>query len=49
MRVRDEKMIRGLRRMSTILTSYEIVWATLRRAPNRAYFELEDHPAPKVV
>lgn len=49
MRVRDEKMIRGLKRMRTILTSYEIVWATLRKAPKRAYFELEDQPAPKVV
>ncbi|MDA8040821.1 MAG: hypothetical protein MPJ22_00160 [Pirellulales bacterium] len=32
-----------------IVTSYEIVWAILRRAPNRAYFELDDHPLPIVV
>lgn len=31
------------------LTSYEIVWATARRLPNKEYFELEDHPAPIVV
>lgn len=26
-----------------------MVWATLRRAPSSAYFELEDQPAPSVV
>ena len=31
-----------------ILTSYEIVWAILRRAPRREYLELDLHPAPKV-
>lgn len=36
-------------RMSDILTSYEMVCATLRRAPSRAYFELEHHPPKKVV
>lgn len=41
-------MISGVRRISTMLTSYEIVWATPRRAPRRAYFELEDQPAPRV-
>lgn len=30
------------------LTSYEIVWATARRAPIRAYLELEAHPEPRV-
>ena len=45
----DVIMISGVSRISTILTSYEIVWATLRRAPKRAYLEFEDHPAPKVV
>lgn len=32
-----------------ILTSYEIVCATPRNAPIRAYFELEDQPALRVV
>lgn len=27
------------------LTSYDIICATPRTAPNKAYFELEDHPA----
>lgn len=31
-----------------MLTSYEIVCATPRRAPKRAYLELENHPAAKV-
>ena len=30
------------------LTSYEIVWATARRAPTRAYLELEAQPEPKI-
>lgn len=37
-----------LRRMSPRLTSYEIVWATARRAPMRAYFELEAQPEPRI-
>lgn len=45
----EEAMKRGVRRIRVILTSYEIVCATLRRAPRRAYLEFEDHPAPKVV
>lgn len=32
-----------------ILTSYEIVWATPRKAPIREYLELEAHPAEKVA
>lgn len=28
-----------------IVTSYEIVCATLRIAPSREYLEFEDHPA----
>lgn len=31
-----------------ILTSYEIVWATLRKLPNNEYFEFEHHPAINV-
>lgn len=37
-----------LSRMRPRLTSYEIVWATARRAPIRAYFELEAQPEPKI-
>lgn len=40
---RTDKMIKA------IDTSYEIVWAIPRRAPNRAYFEFEHHPAINVV
>lgn len=29
--------------------SYEIVWAMARRAPRRAYLELEAHPAISVT
>lgn len=29
-------------------TSYEIVWATMRYAPSRAYLELEAHPEPRI-
>lgn len=36
------------RRISPRLTSYEIVWATARRAPINAYFELEAQPEPKM-
>merc|ERR1719495_825622 len=43
------RVIRGNMRINTILTSYEIVWATPRRAPNKAYLELEAPPAPNVV
>ncbi len=42
-------IIRGDRRIKAILTSYEIVWAALRSAPNRAYLEFEAHPAIRVV
>ncbi len=39
---RTDKIIRA------IDTSYEIVWATPRNAPNKAYLELEHHPAINV-
>lgn len=42
-------MIKALRRMRDILTSYEMVCATPRRAPNKAYLEFDLHPAKKVV
>lgn len=35
-------------KISPRLTSYEIVCATARRAPIRAYFEFEAHPEPKI-
>ncbi len=38
----------ALRRMSPRLTSYEMVWATARKAPIRAYFELDAQPEPKI-
>jgi hypothetical protein len=37
-----------LNKISDILTSYEIVCATLRSAPNKAYFEFDLHPAINV-
>src|SRR6218665_2994110 len=43
------RITRALRRIRDILTSYEIVWATPRKAPNRAYFEFDLHPAMNVV
>jgi hypothetical protein len=36
-------------RISDILTSYEMVWATPRSAPSRAYLEFEHHPAINVA
>lgn len=40
---------RALNKIRAILTSYEMVCATLRSAPNRAYLEFENHPALSVV
>jgi len=37
-----------LRRISPRLTSYEIVWATARSAPIRAYLELDAQPEPRI-
>lgn len=39
--------IMAFKRMSPRLTSYEMVWATARSAPIRAYFELDAHPDPR--
>lgn len=36
-------------RMIARVTSYEIVWATARRAPIRAYLELEAHPDHRIA
>ena len=46
---KEEITIKADRRMSAILTSYEIVWATLRRDPRRAYFLLDTQPAARTV
>lgn len=42
-------IIMAHRIIKAMATSYEIVWATARRAPIRAYFELDAHPEPRVV
>lgn len=42
-----EKIITD-KRISPRLTSYEIVWATARRAPINAYFEFDAHPDPRI-
>jgi len=42
-------IIKALSRIKDILTSYEIVCATPRRAPNSAYLEFDLHPAINVV
>jgi hypothetical protein len=47
--LKDFMIRREDKRIRVIDTSYEIVWATLRRAPSREYFELDDHPAPRRV
>lgn len=39
---------RKVNRIRVILTSYEIVWATLRSLPRREYLELDVHPAARV-
>lgn len=36
------------RRIRPRLTSYEIVWATARKAPIRAYLEFEAQPEPRI-
>lgn len=46
--VKPPEKIIMVRRMSPRLTSYEIVWATARRAPIRAYFELDAQPEPRI-
>jgi hypothetical protein len=42
-------MIKALSKIKDILTSYEIVCATPRKAPSRAYLEFDLHPAKNVV
>lgn len=48
-RVKPPENTTADKRISPRLTSYEIVWATARRAPIRAYFEFEAHPAPRMA
>lgn len=48
-RSKDDRTIKAHSRINVILTSYEIVWATPRRAPSNAYFELEHQPAINVA
>jgi hypothetical protein len=45
----EAKISRAHRRISVILTSYEIVCATPRSAPSKAYLEFEHHPAMNVA
>lgn len=47
-RVKPPVKIMMLRRISPRLTSYEMVCATARRAPTRAYFEFDAHPEPRI-
>jgi len=47
-RVKPPVKIIMLRRIRPKLTSYEMVWATARRAPIKAYFELDAQPEPKI-
>lgn len=36
------------KRIKPRLTSYEIVWATARKAPINAYFEFDAQPEPRI-
>jgi len=46
---KDINRIKALNRIRDILTSYEIVCATPRKAPRSAYFEFDAHPARKIL
>lgn len=47
-RVNDPLISNTHKRMMARVTSYEIVWATARRAPIKAYFEFEAHPDHRI-
>lgn len=47
-RLKPPARIITLSSRSPITTSYEIVWATARREPTRAYFELDAQPEHRV-
>lgn len=46
---KDKEIIGIGRRINTILTSYEMVWAIARSPPSKEYLELEDQPAARMV
>jgi len=46
LRVNLPPKIKQLNKIKDILTSYEILWATARTDPNKAYLEFENQPAP---
>lgn len=45
----EEVIINAHSKIIVILTSYEMVCATLRKAPSSAYFEFEHQPAIKIA
>lgn len=45
---KDLRIRTGHKIIRAILTSYEIVWATLRMEPKRAYFEFLAQPHARV-
>lgn len=47
-RLNDPLSNRIDRRMMASVTSYEIVWATARSAPNNAYLEFDAHPDQRI-
>ena len=47
-RVKPPVKIMTHRRIRPRLTSYEIVWATARKAPMSAYLELDAQPEPRI-
>lgn len=47
-KVKPPLKIMVFNRISPKLTSYEMVWATARRAPTRAYLEFEAQPEPRI-
>lgn len=49
LKLKDTTTHKADSRIKAMLTSYEMVCATPRRAPKRAYFEFDAHPAARVV
>lgn len=49
LKLRVARIISGVSITKAIVTSYEIVWAILRRAPRSAYLLFDDQPLNKVV
>lgn len=48
-RLNERARIVGARTTSTMVISYEMVWAMPRRPPKKAYFELEAQANNKVL